>query len=328
MQATANGAQSTHGDTHTDVHSLSEDQGINNMVNEPNRDTVLVVDDEEPFREVLQRMLEEEGCGVLSAGDGVEALKILQTHPDSISVVILDWMMPLMSGIELLRWMKKQGHIEHIPVILLTALDDPACIKEGIDAGAFYYLIKPFQRPLLNSILRAAVADYHAFRHLLETLKQYKKPITLLEEGTFRFRTPQEAEQVAVMIASSTPDPEHAMVIAELLLNAVEHGNLGITYAEKGKLLDENAWEKEVERRLALPENAGRIVEVRMKRADRNLRIEIEDEGQGFEFQRYLKIDESRLFDNHGRGIAIARSALNVEFLGSGNTVIVTIPLG
>jgi CheY-like chemotaxis protein len=293
----------------------------------PGRDTVLIVDDEAALREVLRRMLEEEGCGVLTAADGTEALEILQTHPDSITVVILDWIMPQMSGIELLRWMKKQGHIEHIPVIMLTALDDPERIKEGIDAGAFYYLIKPFQRPLLNSILRAAVADYHAFRHLLETLKQYKKPIALLTEGTFRFRTPQEAEQVAVMIASATPDPEHAMVIAELLLNAIEHGNLGITYAEKGKLLDENAWEKEVERRLALPENANRNAEVRMKRVGGNLQIEIEDQGSGFDFQRYLKIDESRLFDNHGRGIAIARSALNIEFVGAGNKVVVTIPV-
>jgi CheY-like chemotaxis protein len=296
-------------------------------MNTPGRDTVLVVDDEESLREVLRRMLEEEGCGVLTAADGTEALDIIQTHPDSVSVVILDWLMPQMSGIELLRWIKKQPHVEHIPVIMLTALDDPERIREGIDAGAFYYLIKPFQRPLLNSILRAAVADYHAFRHLLETLKQYKKPITLLEEGTFRFRTPQEAEQVAVMIASATPDPEHAMVIAELLLNAVEHGNLGITYAEKGQLLDENAWEKEVTRRLALPENANRNVEVRMKRVNGNLQIEIEDQGSGFDFGRFLRIDESRLFDNHGRGIAIARAALNVQFLGTGNKVVVTIPV-
>jgi phosphoserine phosphatase RsbU/P len=297
------------------------------MVNEPNRDTVLVVDDEEPLRDVLQRMLEEEGCGILTAPDGTEALKILETHPDSISVVILDWMMPRMSGIDLLRWMKKQKRIEHIPVIMLTALDDPDRIKEGIDAGAFYYLIKPFQRLLLNSILRAAVADYHAYRHLLETLKQYKKPIALLEEGTFRFRTPQEAEQVAVMIASATPDPEHAMIISELLLNAVEHGNLGITYEEKGKLLEEDAWEQEVVRRLALPENSNRNVEVRVKRMAENLRIEIQDQGPGFDFERFMTIDESRLFDNHGRGIAIARSALNVEFVGSGSKVVVTIPV-
>lgn len=298
------------------------------MLNEPTRDTVLIVDDEDALRDVLRRMLEGEGCGVLTARDGTEGLEILQAHPESISVVILDWVMPQMSGIELLRWMKTQDHIEHIPVIMLTALDDPERIKEGIDAGAFYYLVKPFQRTLLKSILRAAVFDFHNTRHLLEKLKQYEKPIALLDEGTFRFRTPEEAEQLAVMIASETPDPEHAMVIAELLMNAIEHGNLGITYEEKGKLVEDDLWQAEVDRRLALPENANKNVVVRMKKADRNLQIEIEDQGTGFDFERYLRIDESRLFDNHGRGIAIAMTLLKVQFLGTGNRVVVTFPVG
>jgi CheY-like chemotaxis protein len=304
------------------------EKGNNTMLNEPTRDTVLIVDDEDALRLVLRRMLEGEGCGVLTASDGTEALEILQAHPDSISVVILDWLMPQMTGIELLRWMKTQEHIEHIPVIMLTALDDPERIKEGIDAGAFYYLVKPFQRTLLKSILRAAVSDFHNTRHLLEKLKQYEKPIALLEEGTFRFRTPEEAEQLAVMIASATPDPEHAMVIAELLMNAIEHGNLGISYEDKGKLVEEDLWRAEVDRRLALPENANKDVVVRMKRADRNLQIEIEDQGIGFDFERYLRIDQSRLFDNHGRGIAIASASLNVQFLGKGNHLVVTIPVG
>ena len=298
------------------------------MSNEPTRDTVLIVDDEDALRDVLRRMLEGEGCGVLTARDGTEGLEMLQAHPESISVVILDWVMPQMSGIELLRWMKTQDHIEHIPVIMLTALDDPERIKEGIDAGAFYYLVKPFQRTLLKSILRAAVFDFHNTRHLLEKLKQYEKPIALLEEGTFRFRTPEEAEQLAVMIASETPDPEHAMVIDELLMNAIEHGNLGITYEEKGKLVEDDLWQAEVDRRLALPENANKNVVVRMKKADRNLQIEIEDQGTGFDFERYLRIDQSRLFDNHGRGIAIAMTLLKVQFLGTGNKVVVTIPVG
>jgi DNA-binding response OmpR family regulator len=296
-------------------------------MNTPDRDVVLVVDDEQALRVVLRKMLEDEGVGVLTAADGDEAQVILQANPESISAVVLDWLMPKLTGIELLRWMKTQQNIEHIPVIMLTALDDPERIREGIDAGAFYYLIKPFDKTLLQSILRAAVFDFHSTRHLLEKLRHYEKPITFLEEGTFRFRTLQEAEQVAVMIASATPDPEHAMVIAELLMNAIEHGNLGITYAEKGQLIDENVWQTEVERRLALPENANKDVLVRMKRLDGQLQIEIEDQGPGFDFERFLTIDKSRLFDNHGRGIAIAASALNLQFLGSGNRLLVTVPM-
>jgi DNA-binding response OmpR family regulator len=301
--------------------------GNEGILSEHRVDTVLIVDDEQALRSVLGKMLIDEGCRVLTAADGTEAQAILQANPEPISVVILDWLMPQMNGIELLRWMKKQSRIEHIPVIMLTALDDPERIKEGIDAGAFYYLIKPFQRPLLQSILRAAVSDYHNTRQLLEKLKQCARPLAFMEEGTFRFRTLAEADQLAVMIASATPEPEHAMVIAELLLNAVEHGNLGITYEDKGRLVADNSWDEEIERRLALPENEKKYAMVRMSKQGTNLHIEIEDAGPGFDFDRFMQIDESRLFDNHGRGIAIARSALNVEFIEPGNRVIVTIPM-
>jgi CheY-like chemotaxis protein len=297
------------------------------MLKDPARDTVLIVDDEHSFRLALQHLLEDEGCHVVAAPDGMEAQAILLTHADVIRVVLLDWMMPHMTGIELLRWMKSQHTIEHIPVIMLTALGDPDRVREGIDAGAFYYLVKPFQRPLLNSLLRAAVADYHHTRQLLDRLRKYERPLAFIEEATYRIRTLEEAQELAVVIASATPDPEHAMVISELITNAIEHGNLGITYEEKGILLDQNQWEQEVERRLALAENSAKQVTVRIKRDQSVLHVEIEDEGNGFDYNRYLRIDESRLFDNHGRGIAIAAATLNLRYAGPGNKVIVTLPM-
>ena len=117
------------------------------------------------------------------------------------------------------------------------------------------------------------------------------------------------------------------MVIAELINNAVEHGNLGIDYEEKTKLVSEGKWFAEVERRLALPENANKHVRVHLKKEQGNLFVEIEDQGPGFDFERFLTIDESRLFDNHGRGIAIAGSSLDVRFVRPGNKVIVSISL-
>jgi len=297
------------------------------MINDPAHDTVLVVDDEHSFRLALQHLLEDEGCHVVAAPDGMEAQAILLTHADVIRVVLLDWMMPHMTGIELLRWMKTQHTIEHIPVIMLTALDDPERVREGIDAGAYYYLVKPFQRPLLNSILRAAVSDYHNTRQLLDRLRKHERPLAFIADATYKIRTIDEAQDLAVVIASATPDPEHAMVISELITNAIEHGNLGITYEEKGKLLDQNLWEREMARRLALPENTAKQVIVRIRKDQNVLHVEIEDEGSGFDYSRYLKIDESRLFDNHGRGIAIAAATLNLRFRAPGNKVIVTLPL-
>jgi CheY-like chemotaxis protein len=297
------------------------------MTAESGRDNILVVDDDQAMQTLLVQTLQLEGFDCLTADDGDDAQGILQSSPEALSAVVLDWVMPRMSGIELLRWMKRQPHIEHIPVVMLTALTDPSCIKEGIDAGAFYYLTKPFQRELLHSIVSAAVSDFHCSRKMLRKLKESEKPLALLEEGTFRFRTLAEAELLAVRLASATPDPEHAMPIAELLMNAVEHGNLGITYQEKTQLIENNTWETEVERRLALPENVQKDVLVRMRKRGASLLIEIVDQGPGFDYEPYLTMDESRLFHNHGRGIAIARASLKIDYLGSGNKVVVTIPL-
>lgn len=297
------------------------------MKDDQAHDTVLIVDDEYAFRFALQRVLEDEGCHVVAAGDGTEAQEILKTHADVISVVLLDWIMPLMTGIELLRWMKTQQTIDHIPVIMLTALNDPERVKEGIDAGAYYYLVKPFQRPLLNSILRAAVSDYHTTRQLLDRLHKHERPLAFIDEATYRIRTIDEAAELSVTIASATPDPEHAMVISELITNAIEHGNLGITYEEKGKLLDQDQWDQEVAKRIAQPENASKEVVVRVKKDGGVLHVEIEDAGGGFDYDRYLRFDESRLFDNHGRGIAIAAATLNLRYASPGNKVIVTLPL-
>jgi len=294
---------------------------------ESERDSILVVDDDRAMQMLLVNTLRLEGFDCLTADDGTEAQEILRSNPEAVTTVVLDWVMPRMSGIDLLRWMKNQPHIEHIPVVMLTALSDPSRIKEGIEAGAFYYLTKPFQRELLRSIVTAAVSDCHCSRKMLRKLQESEKPLALLEEGTFRFRTLADAELLAVRLASSTPDPEHAMPIAELLMNSVEHGSLGITYEEKTQLVENNTWEAEVERRLALPENVRKDVLVRMKKEGGSLRIEIEDQGPGFDYEQYLKMDESRLFHNHGRGIAIARASLKIDYIGSGSKVVVTIPL-
>jgi hypothetical protein len=117
------------------------------------------------------------------------------------------------------------------------------------------------------------------------------------------------------------------MGLMELMLNAVEHGNLGITYDEKSKLIAENGLQEEIERRLALPEYADRIATARFRRVGKSLIFTIKDEGQGFDWKSYLEMSLDRLMDNHGRGIAMSRSIsfTHLEYRGKGNCVEATI---
>jgi DNA-binding response OmpR family regulator/anti-sigma regulatory factor (Ser/Thr protein kinase) len=288
---------------------------------------VLLVDDDPQMLLLNEAVLLEEGYRVLKATDGAEAQTLLSASADGIAAVLLDWSMPRMNGIELLQWMKTQPTLEHIPVVMLTGMASSEHIRQGIEAGAFYYLVKPSESRLIRSIVAAAVSDFQLKQDLLNKLKECENPYRWIDEATFRFRSLAEGEYIAVRVANATSSPEHVVAISEMITNAIEHGNLGITYSEKSKLVEKGEWLKEINRRLNMPEHAQKYVRLTLKRHPDHMTILIEDQGPGFDWRQYLQMDEVRVFDNHGRGIAIANQYLKLQYLGSGNTVLLTLPL-
>ena len=289
-------------------------------------DTILIVDDDPAILLLIKTILADQGYRLLTAADGRQAQSIIKEKGGEITVLLLDWEMPYMNGIDLLRWLKDQREYERTPVIMQTAKEDPENIREGIEAGAFYYLIKPFNRDVLLSIVEAAVDDVHARRELLQKIQQTANPYDLLVEGVFRFKTLGDGELLAARIAKAAPVPERVMIISELMRNAVEHGNLGITYDEKTAILADGNLETEVDRRLKLPQYAEKYVEVQFRKLPTKLTVTIEDQGEGFDFTKYLGFDETRVFDSHGRGIAMTACELDVQYQGNGSSVTVTIP--
>ncbi|HHO68270.1 MAG TPA: phosphate regulon transcriptional regulatory protein PhoB [Gammaproteobacteria bacterium] len=119
---------------------------------------ILVVEDEQPIREMLRFALEKAGFEVEEAGDAEAALLALAARlPD---LVLLDWMLPGMSGIELARRLRREEVTAQLPVILLTARVDENDRVHGLDVGADDYVTKPFSpRELvarINAVLRRA----------------------------------------------------------------------------------------------------------------------------------------------------------------------------
>jgi DNA-binding response OmpR family regulator len=104
---------------------------------------VLVVDDDPPTRILLRKQLTAKGFEVLLAGNGLEALQVLeQSLPD---LIICDMTMPELDGIGFVKAIKAKSETRNIPVIFLTASNDARHMVDGINVGARYYLTKPFE---------------------------------------------------------------------------------------------------------------------------------------------------------------------------------------
>jgi CheY-like chemotaxis protein len=291
---------------------------------------VLVVDDHAIDRKLLTHHLQPEGYEVETAQDGVEAWDLLSSDPHRFDVVLLDRSMPRMNGIELLNKIKADERLRMLPVIMQTALTKREEMLEGIRAGAYYYLTKPYDVEMLRTVVRTAVDDYCRYRELQSDVRKGTNTMRLMQHAVFAFRTVEQAHDVAMLLANACPNPATAVVgLTELLVNAVEHGNLGLTYEDKSRLHTSGEWTREMERRLALPENSKKHAEVLFDRTEDSLRFLIRDQGEGFDWQRFLHVDPQRAFDTHGRGIAMANrlSFTHLEYRGCGNEVVGTIRL-
>lgn len=286
---------------------------------------LLIVDDEPMNLEILQEALTDEGYETVSATNGEEALAALQAEPDRFHAVLLDRMMPGINGIEVLQRMKSNDRLKLIPVILQTARAGNDDVREGLQAGAFYYLCKPFDDQTMLAVVRTAVDDHLRFLSVRAQQTRTAQVVGLATSLAFEIRTPDEARDISGLLASALPNASGIGIgLMELLLNGIEHGNLGISYQDKGRLLAEDAWTSEIERRLALPENAGKRVRLKVERNSAEITFTIEDDGSGFDWTQYLDFCPSRAFDTHGRGIAMARllSFASIEYRGRGNEVV------
>lgn len=290
---------------------------------------VLAVDDEEFNLDILVEYLEAESYVVVQATNGQEAWQKLEEHSD-IAVILLDRMMPVMDGMAFNAKIKEDKRFKDIPVIMQTAAAAQHEVEEGIKAGVFYYLTKPYKREMLMGIVRSAILHGESLHAMSAQLVKNMSVLGLMEHATFRFQTLDEANVLATFIAQCCPVPTSASLgLSELMVNAIEHGNLGITYAEKSTLVQTGKWQHEVERRQALPENNGKYATLEYQLQGEELKIRIKDEGKGFEVSRFLNIDPQRATHPNGRGIAMARltSFDDLEYLGPGNEVLCTIRL-
>src|SRR5438309_9986763 len=144
-------------------------------------DRILVVDDEEPIREIVASMLHSAGCTCQQAGSGMEALAVL-TSGEEFELMLSDLMMADLDGIGLLERTKER--YPDMPVVMVTAVHDISVALAAIRNGAYDYLLKPFEREQLLATVRRALENR---RLKLENRAYQTNPETLVADRTAQF---------------------------------------------------------------------------------------------------------------------------------------------
>jgi DNA-binding response OmpR family regulator len=169
---------------------------------------ILVIDDLPENVFLLQERLENEGYTVLTAYDGKTGIEIAQSElPD---LILLDVMMPDINGIEVCKTLVKNERTSNIPVILVTAKTDAEDTKDGLDAGAFDYIKKPFNKTELLARVKSALKLSDTNKRLVEAEKRntyfatvvtanhkIKQPLTLLSLSSAAIKRELKKDEIS-----------------------------------------------------------------------------------------------------------------------------------
>jgi two-component system alkaline phosphatase synthesis response regulator PhoP len=130
--------------------------------------TILIVDDNQQNLELLQAYLDDLPSTIITAGDGVEAIEMVEQN--TIDLILLDVMMPRMSGFEVCKKLKGSPNTRSIPIIMVTALNELGDIERGVESGTDDFLSKPVKKLELLTRVKSLLRVRHLKRELDRTL--------------------------------------------------------------------------------------------------------------------------------------------------------------
>ncbi len=267
---------------------------------------VLIVDDQQVLRSLLVKFITKAGLEPLEAEDGQSAVALYQAVRPA--VVLSDIMMPRMDGLTLLNEIKKINR--NAVVILMTGYGNEDILLKALRGGAANYFKKPFNFHEIIEVVRQLIK--------LQTETDFSElhsPHLLQEHKEFRF-TAAEAEiypiinQIVLHLNGVLSPPEIFNLkvgLEEMLKNAVEHGNLGISAGEKNSTLEKGTFGELLRERVADPRLGGKRVLVCSAVTREELRVTIEDEGIGFDWRALPSLQAESLLHYSGRGIFLTR---------------------
>lgn len=282
---------------------------------------ILIAEDGETLRTVLAKYLAREGFEPLEAADGEKAIELYRTlRPE---IVISDIMMPRMDGLSLLKEIHRINPAAS--VILMTGYGNEDILLKALQGGAVNFFKKPFN-------MKELVLE-------IEKIAQYKEageqpalfcPDLVEETKVFRLVTTDAAympviNQIALQLPLLVNETEILNIkigIEEMITNAIEHGNLGISFQEKSSAIADGRFGELVAQRMKDDKKGHRLVTVTSRLSRELFQVTIRDEGNGFDWQALPDLSAGNLLSFSGRGVFLTKIYFDaVTYNAKGNEV-------
>ncbi len=267
---------------------------------------ILIADDQDALRALLSRQLSREGFEPIEAKDGERAIELYKVLKPP--VVISDVVMPKMDGLTLLKEIKKID--SWAAVILMTGHGNEEMVLKALQGGATSFFKKPFN-------VQELIREIHKiFRYRVEVLRSSLfSPFLLEETKSFSLETGNPLyypiiNQITLQLPNLLDESEILNLkigIEEMITNAIEHGNLGISFQEKNAAIARGGWGDLLSERLRQNDNADKRVKIHSSISADAFRIVIEDEGGGFDWRNLPAVIPENLFTFSGRGIFLTK---------------------
>ncbi|MDX1638407.1 MAG: response regulator transcription factor [Balneolaceae bacterium] len=168
------------------------------------KQTILVVDDEQDLLDLIEYNLKKEGFDVLKAEDGEEGIEVAREHRPNL--VLLDIMMPKMDGLEVVEVMREDEDLKRIPIIFLTARGDEKTEVEGLDKGGDDYITKPISTTKLISRIKAVLRRFEETEEPVNRLEvhdiEIDKDRYIVTRGEEEFHLPRKEFELLYFLAS------------------------------------------------------------------------------------------------------------------------------
>jgi DNA-binding response OmpR family regulator len=283
---------------------------------------VLIVEDDYASRLFLESLLESNNFTFRSAANGIEGLNIFdEYHPD---IVLTDIQMPIMDGLELLEAIRDKK--TDTVVIIITAFGTENYAIQALHLGANNYLKKPVSSQDLLKLLKK-YQSYISSKYSPDALPGYLLHRAFKIEFNSEFnKIPKIVDKIIVESNLNVDDNIRVNIelgLVELVTNAIEHGNLAITYDEKLKALNDGTLDQLYKERTDNIQFRLRKIFVDFTETPEYFQWTVTDEGEGFDW-RHLPdpTDQNHILELNGRGIFISKFLFDeIEYNQKGNSV-------